>query len=74
LFNAYKNSISNALSINVKYLLISLQILVQLAPSSLWGEAMYYSGLFPFLLKTLLDDEVRLVLDIAISADRYGLC
>jgi hypothetical protein len=58
LFEAYKNSLSKAFAANIKYLLVSLQFLVQLAPSTLWGEALHTSGLFPALFATLMDDEV----------------
>jgi hypothetical protein len=60
LFAAYKNSLSAAFSVNVKYLLVSLQMLVQQAPSVLWAEAMHLSGLFASLLQTILDDKVGL--------------
>jgi hypothetical protein len=43
---------------NAKQLLQSIVLLVQLAPSELWGDAMYESGIFPHLLKTLLAEEV----------------
>ena len=43
---------------NVKQLLQSLGLLIQLAPSELWGEAMHNSGIFTHLLKTLLAEEV----------------
>jgi hypothetical protein len=40
-------------------MIIALNILVQVTPSSLWGEAMHVSGLFSYLLETLLENEVR---------------
>jgi len=44
---------------NAKQLLQSLGLLIQLAPSELWGEAMHNSGIFTHLLKTLLAEEVN---------------
>jgi len=35
-----------------------LGLMTQLCPSSMWGEAMHTSGLFPHLLKSLLAGEV----------------
>jgi hypothetical protein len=67
LFKAFKNCFASAFAVNVKALLRSLQLLVQLAPSSLWGESMHLSGLFPSLMKTLLDDEVIPTITITTS-------
>ena len=44
--------------INVKDMAVVLGLVIQLAPSSLWGEPMYNSGLFSYLIKTLEDDKV----------------
>lgn len=43
---------------NAKDLLITLNLLIQVTPSGLWGEAMHNSGLFAHVLTTLIDGEV----------------
>jgi hypothetical protein len=58
LLRAYNAALSGASS-NIKDMLVSLGLLVQLVPSSIWGEAMHISGLFPSALQVLLDDKVR---------------
>jgi hypothetical protein len=40
-------------------MLITLNLLVQITPPELWGEAMHVSGLFAHVLKVLIDDTVR---------------
>ena len=45
--------------INVKDMAVVLGLVIQLAPSSLWGEPMHNSGLFSSLIKTLEDDKVK---------------
>ncbi|KDQ20506.1 hypothetical protein BOTBODRAFT_309717 [Botryobasidium botryosum FD-172 SS1] len=57
LHQACKQCMSQALSANVKDLLINLNLMVQVAPSSLWAEAMHVSGLFWDLLKAVIDDK-----------------
>ena len=52
-------AISHAMVTNIRDMLSSLGFAVQLAPSSLWGEAMHISGLFPTVLRSLLDDKVH---------------
>ena len=49
---------SKAIGINVKYLLLAVEDLVQNAPSSLWGEPMHTSGLFKRLLDISIEGEV----------------
>ncbi|TFK29370.1 ran binding protein 11 [Coprinopsis marcescibilis] len=58
IFRAFLEALkSPALSINIKDMVISLGFLVQLAPSSLWGEPLHTSGLFAHLLLTLNEGE-----------------
>lgn len=52
---------SDAVTLNLKDMVVALNLVVQITPSSLWGEAMHMSGLFAYLLKTLIDNEVRLL-------------
>lgn len=47
-----------AVSVNVKDLVVALNLLMQVAPPTHWGEAMHSSGLFAHLMKTVLDEEV----------------
>lgn len=49
---------SQAVMVNIKDLLIALNLLIQLTPSNLWGESMHISGLFAHILTTLIDGEV----------------
>jgi hypothetical protein len=44
---------------NIKDIIIALDLLLQVTPSSMWGEALHVSGLFAHLLTTLTDAEVR---------------
>lgn len=59
LFQAILTTLQNDVAIvNARELLQSLNLLVQLTPSGLWGEAMHSSGLFSHLLKTAIAGEV----------------
>jgi hypothetical protein len=49
---------SQAVMVNIKDILITLNLLIQLTPSNLWGEPMHTSGLFAHILTTLIDGEV----------------
>lgn len=49
---------SQAVTVNIKDILIALNLLIQLTPSNLWGEPMHISGLFAHILTTLIDGEV----------------
>ncbi|KAH9482382.1 Importin-11 [Psilocybe cubensis] len=58
IFRAYLSAFNNKIiELNAKDLLQSLSLLIQLAPSELWGEPLHVSGLFPHLLKTLIAGE-----------------
>ncbi|KAJ7178998.1 armadillo-type protein [Mycena filopes] len=58
LFTAFRVALTSAaVAINLKDMILSLNLLVQIAPSQLWGEAMHTSGLFSVLMKNLLDGE-----------------
>jgi hypothetical protein len=48
---------SEAVLLNMKDLIIALNLLIQIAPAALWGEAMHTSGLFAYLLRELIDGE-----------------
>ncbi|KAG5648935.1 hypothetical protein DXG03_000284 [Asterophora parasitica] len=48
--------------LNAADMMRALNLLVQLAPSSLWGEAMHTSGLFAHITKTLIDGEASTLL------------
>ncbi|KIJ70097.1 hypothetical protein HYDPIDRAFT_178457 [Hydnomerulius pinastri MD-312] len=58
LMNAVMSAMrGQALLTNQKGVLICMSFMTQLAPSSLWGEAMHTSGFFGHLVKILGDDE-----------------
>ncbi|KAF7790859.1 hypothetical protein EIP86_001817 [Pleurotus ostreatoroseus] len=59
LFAALKTGMQQAMPINVKDMAVVLGLVIQLAPSSLWGEPMHNSGLFSYLIKTLEDDKIQ---------------
>lgn len=56
---ALGKGMQQAAQMNVKDMAISINMLVQLAPSSLWGEALHSSGLFAYLVKSLQEEQVR---------------
>lgn len=56
LLTALKNEL--VVSINITDMIIALGLAMQLAPSSQWGEAMHISGLFPYVIEFVLDNEV----------------
>ncbi|KDQ64644.1 hypothetical protein JAAARDRAFT_187954 [Jaapia argillacea MUCL 33604] len=56
LFRAYSTAFAHAVTTNLKSMLMSFEMIFQLAPSQLWGEALHLSGLFGTLLQPLLDD------------------
>ncbi|KAJ3548466.1 hypothetical protein NMY22_g1252 [Coprinellus aureogranulatus] len=57
---------SSAALINLKDMIVDLEYLVQLAPSSLWGEPLHTSGLFCHLINTLVEGEASPMLLIEI--------
>ncbi|KAF7301791.1 Importin N-terminal domain-containing protein [Mycena indigotica] len=60
LFRAFVNALSSAaVERNIKDMILALNLLVQLAPSALWGEPMHTSGLFSVLLKTIVEGETK---------------
>ena len=59
LFSAAKNLISLAPAVNVKCMMITVNLLLQLAPAELWGEALHVSGLFVDIVKALEEEKVR---------------
>lgn len=50
--------LGKALQTNQKGILNCLSFMMQLAPSSLWGEPVHRSGFFNHVVKILSDDEV----------------
>ncbi|KJA30164.1 hypothetical protein HYPSUDRAFT_125792 [Hypholoma sublateritium FD-334 SS-4] len=63
LFRAFLGAFtSRIVDINAKDLLHALELLVQLAPAQLWGEAFHTSGLFAHLFKTLIAGESDTIL------------
>ncbi|KAF7352662.1 Importin N-terminal domain-containing protein [Mycena venus] len=63
LFTAFRVALSSAaVDTNLKDMLISLNLLMQVTPSTLWGEAMHVSGLFSLLMKRILEGECGAIL------------
>ncbi|KAF7355443.1 Importin N-terminal domain-containing protein [Mycena sanguinolenta] len=64
LFHAFRTTLSNSATVatNQKDMIISLNLLLQIAPSTLWGEAMHVSGLFSLLMKNILEGEAGPIL------------
>jgi len=52
---------SDAVTINIKDIIITLSLLCQVSPASSWAEPMYNSGLFTYLITTLAEGEVRMI-------------
>jgi len=59
LFEAYKPSLTQAITFNMKALINSITLAVELAPSATWGEPLHVSGLFGVLVDHLAKDEVN---------------
>ncbi|KAF9008940.1 armadillo-type protein [Cyathus striatus] len=58
LFTAFLGALkSKAVIANLKDILDVLCLLIQISPSSLWGEALHTSGLFAHILTNLIDAE-----------------
>ncbi|PCH41237.1 ARM repeat-containing protein [Wolfiporia cocos MD-104 SS10] len=57
LLRAYGQAVRQALGINVQNLATSLALLFQVAPPQLWGGPLHDSGLFAWLVQTLVDDK-----------------
>ncbi|RDB22808.1 Importin-11 [Hypsizygus marmoreus] len=64
LFTAFLTALKSdsVVLLNAADMLIALNLLVQIAPSTLWGEAMHTSGLFAHIVTTLVDGEVSTLL------------
>ncbi|KAK0206374.1 armadillo-type protein [Desarmillaria ectypa] len=59
LFKAFRQGFENVnITVNRRDMLVALNLIVSITPSSLWGEALHVSGLFAYLMKILLDGEI----------------
>ena len=58
LFNALGQCMRQAVLTNTKDVLIALNMVMQLAPSNMWADAMHHSGLFKWLLNLVVSDKV----------------
>lgn len=57
--NAFVKALTGqAIMTNQKDILVCLQFLTQLAPATLWGQAMHFAGLFSHVVELLNHDEV----------------
>ena len=59
LFEAYKAPLAQNVTINMKGLISSIALAIELAPSATWGEPLHISGLFSVLMKQLTEDKVN---------------
>ena len=59
LFQAFAKAMSQAVETNVADMARILATLFQIGPPELWGEPFHRSGLFALIVKTLMDDKVR---------------
>jgi importin-11 len=60
LFNALGHCMQQAVSTNVKDVLIVLNLVIQMAPSNMWADAMHHTGLFKWLLNFVVADKVSI--------------
>lgn len=66
-FQALIAAMDHAIPVNVKDMTTALQLALQLAPSTLWGEALHVSGLFSYIVDGLKDSKDSKVRDITYS-------
>ncbi|KAG8829540.1 hypothetical protein FRC17_006424 [Serendipita sp. 399] len=59
LHQAYLQAYNTALGLNVKDVLAAATLMVQLAPSSMWAEAMHNSGFFAKMLISVIQDKAK---------------
>ncbi|KAG1815549.1 ARM repeat-containing protein [Suillus subaureus] len=58
LMNAFVKALTGqAITTNQKDILVCLQFLTQLAPATLWGQAMHFAGLFSHIINLLNHDD-----------------
>ncbi|KAG2154931.1 ARM repeat-containing protein [Suillus bovinus] len=63
LMNAFVKALTGqAIMTNQKDILVCLQFLTQLAPATLWGQAMHFAGLFSHIVNLLNHDESSSIL------------
>lgn len=58
LFRAFALALPKATLMNVKSIVLILNLMTQIAPATLWAEPMHSSGLFALLVKAVIDDKV----------------
>ncbi|KAG6833896.1 hypothetical protein H0H87_007907 [Tephrocybe sp. NHM501043] len=61
LFTAFTKAFKSPLTMttNATEMMRALNLLLQVAPSNLWGEALHTSGLFGYILTTLIEGEIN---------------
>lgn len=59
LHQAYLQVYKVALPADVRHMLSTVSLMVQLSPSSQWAEAMHISGFFAKLLDSLIEDKAK---------------
>ena len=70
IFSATRNIIENSLAMHAKSCMNTVNLLLQLTPAELWGEALHVSGLFVEVVKALDQERVSIhdFLDFNISS------
>lgn len=58
LFEAYRPPLTQEITANIKGLINSIALAIELAPAATWGEPLHISGLFGVLVNHLADDKV----------------
>ncbi|KAI0719492.1 ARM repeat-containing protein [Cerioporus squamosus] len=61
LLRAFNMAITSAVAVNIKDMTTSLQLLFQIAPPGLWGEAMHISGLFATIVRGLEEEQLSTI-------------
>jgi hypothetical protein len=59
LFKAYKRPLIQKITSNIKGLVGSIALAIELAPSGAWGEPLHVSGLFGVLVDHLAEEKVN---------------
>jgi len=59
LFRAYKPPLTQKITANIKGLVNSIALAIELAPSATWGEPLHVSGLFRVLVDHLAEDKLQ---------------
>lgn len=59
MFEAYKPPLTQNITVNIKGLINSIALAIELAPSATWGESLHVSGLFSVMVNHLAEEKVN---------------